>query len=178
MKHAQGFTLVELMVAISVLAIGLTIGIPSFQSFIEKNRSNAFRDRLYASLMLARSEAAKQGTFVSVCPSSDQSSCTASSDDWSNGWIVFVDANGDGSYSSSNDEILRVAEGINGDLSLTWTATDSTYSIRYDSQGFIRDGDGEFSLCPSDGDDQSKRGLKVGPTGRPHVTTGSNVTCS
>lgn len=89
MNNQRGFTLIELMVTITVLAVLLGIGIPSFRSMIENNRIAAASNDLVSALQLARSEAIKRGIPVVLCASSDQSSCsTATSPVWINGWVA------------------------------------------------------------------------------------------
>ena len=90
MQKCKGFSLIELMVAIALLAIFIGIGIPSFVDMVNNNRSVALANEFMASLNSARAEAVKRGKKVSVCPSSDGSSC-ANAAAWSSGWIVFID---------------------------------------------------------------------------------------
>lgn len=86
----NGFTLVELMVALAVLAILLTIGIPGFQSVFAQNRATSSANQILASLQFARSEAIRLGEQVDLCPSTDGEGCTGGSD-WSDGWVVLID---------------------------------------------------------------------------------------
>lgn len=83
----KGFTLVELMVAIALLAILLSIGVPSFTKVrLELQRDNAIR-AFQQSLQLARSEAIKRSQSIEVCVRLNSSTC-ATDKDWSNGWLV------------------------------------------------------------------------------------------
>src|SRR3990167_792726 len=83
----RGFSLVELMVALAVAAILLGIAIPSFDSFILKSRLSTYASDFSASARLARSEALKRNTPVTLCKSSDGLSCVTSGG-WEQGWIV------------------------------------------------------------------------------------------
>lgn len=87
MNDQRGFTLIELMLTIAILAIILGTSVPSFQSMIKNNRIAAVSNDLVIGLQLARSEAIKRGIPVALCASSDQASCTTTSV-WSNGWVV------------------------------------------------------------------------------------------
>lgn len=89
MKHNAGFTLIELMVAISILAIVLGLGVPSLQRLIESNRISAVTNDLVAALQFARSEAIKTGTNMVVCSSDDELTCSGS---WIDGWVVLAPA--------------------------------------------------------------------------------------
>jgi len=81
-----GFTLVELMVTLAVLVILLTIAAPSFQNVTLGSRLSSYANSLVASAHLARSEAIKRNAVVTLCVSSDGTSCGAG--DWAQGWIV------------------------------------------------------------------------------------------
>jgi type IV fimbrial biogenesis protein FimT len=83
----QGFTLIELMVTISVLAILLMIAVPSFNDATLGSKLSAYANNLVASAHLARSEAIKRNTAVTLCVSSNGTSC-ASGIGWESGWIV------------------------------------------------------------------------------------------
>lgn len=84
-RGQRGFTLIEMMVVISLLAILLAVGVPSFRAMIQQNRVTAVTNDLVAALQFARSEAIRTGANVTVCSSSDQSTCSGT---WTNGWVV------------------------------------------------------------------------------------------
>jgi type IV fimbrial biogenesis protein FimT len=86
----QGFTLIELIVTMAVLAIVLSIAAPSFNNMITNNRSTSMASELTGAVNFARSEAIKRAKRVSICPSSNGTSCLTSSD-WAKGWLIFVD---------------------------------------------------------------------------------------
>lgn len=83
-RHA-GFTLIELMVTLSVLALLLGIGVPSFQATIQGNRITTTANDLVAALQFARSEAVRRGVNVTLCASNDQTTCSGA---WTDGWVV------------------------------------------------------------------------------------------
>jgi type IV fimbrial biogenesis protein FimT len=85
-KKLHGFTLVELMVVIALVAIVMAIAIPSYRQMIVSNRIRAATNDLLLSLQFARTEAVRQVRVVTVCPSSDGATCTAGG--YEIGWIV------------------------------------------------------------------------------------------
>jgi len=90
----RGFTLVELLVVVTVLGILLGIGIPSFRSLLEQNRATSAANQLQASLQFARSTAIAQGRPVTICVANfatNPVSCNANSNNWHAGWIVRLD---------------------------------------------------------------------------------------
>jgi type IV fimbrial biogenesis protein FimT len=87
---AKGFTLVELMVTISVLAVLMAVGIPSFQGVIASSRVTTATNDFMATLAQARSNAIRRGGRVTVCKSSDGANCLTTGN-WEQGWIMFND---------------------------------------------------------------------------------------
>jgi type IV fimbrial biogenesis protein FimT len=78
------------MAAVAVLAILLGLGVPAYTDTIRNNQIAASSTDLVTALSLARNEAMKRGLRVSVCAAANADAC-AEGNDWSNGWIVFVD---------------------------------------------------------------------------------------
>jgi type IV fimbrial biogenesis protein FimT len=84
----QGFTLVELMVTLAVVAILLGLAIPSFNDAILGTKLSTYANSLVASANVARSEAIKRNAAVTMCVSTDGASCA--SGNWDQGWIVLA----------------------------------------------------------------------------------------
>lgn len=139
MRQTHGFTLIELMVTIAVLAIILGIAVPSFTDQIRNNQSLTFGEEFAAALNLARSEAVKRSGFVSICASAnDQVSC---GNDWTNGWLVFVDSAADGSAApgidDANNDILRYWDSVGDEMSLTVSRGAAVNYVRFDAMGAL-----------------------------------------
>ncbi len=94
-RRFRGITLVELLVALAVAAILLAVGVPMLRDFILNNRLTTHANTLATSLALARAEAVRRNTPVAIAPVAS---------DWSKGWTVGVDANGDGTIDG---EVVR-----------------------------------------------------------------------
>ncbi|MGY6217365.1 GspH/FimT family pseudopilin [Methylolobus aquaticus] len=143
----NGFTLIELMVTVSIAAILLTAAVPSYTTMIARNRLASETNEFIGMMALARSEAAKRGTRVTVCASSDQSTCGS---DWAAGAIAFADQNGDCAITSGVDEKLRVMEGLRGNATLSGVADDGSAvtCLGYLGVGTTTIGkDADFTMC-------------------------------
>lgn len=88
MKNQRGFTLMELLLAIAILAIVTTAALPSLNQFILTNRLSGQANELVTALQFSRSEALKRGVEVRLCSSSDGAACGG---DWNQGFIAVAD---------------------------------------------------------------------------------------
>ncbi|MDS4028013.1 MAG: GspH/FimT family protein [Candidatus Contendobacter sp.] len=96
MKNDAGFTLIELIVTVAVVAVLLTVGVPELRETINNNRLTANANAFVAAMNLARSEAIKRNVRVTLCKSANGLCCvTGGSSGYEQGWIVFADPNGD-----------------------------------------------------------------------------------
>jgi type IV fimbrial biogenesis protein FimT len=132
MKQMLGFTLIEIMIALLLAAIVLTVGMPSLRDFIHNNQAASETNALLAALNSARGAAVERGIPVAVCASSNGTSCLSTSGctgatDWSGGWLIFVDnPGGTACVKDSSDVVLRVGAGFS-DGSLKGTVAGVQY---------------------------------------------------
>jgi len=93
-SHDSGFTLIEMIVTVSIVAILSSIAAPSFRGMLENNRATVEANELVSGLLLARSEALKRRNNVTLCTSIDQTTCAGNGEtNFAKGWIVFQDCN-------------------------------------------------------------------------------------
>lgn len=163
----SGFTLIEMMVTVAVAAILMSVGVPSFQQLIQSNRVTTQTNEFVAALNLARSEAIKRGSRITVCKSSTSTSCAASGG-WQQGWIIFMDNNNNASADDGTGSILRVY-GALSDVTLTGNTHVASY-VSYVASGSTQLAGGGFqagtlTLCPGSGATKG-RTLVLSRTGR------------
>ena len=127
-KRTQtGFTLYELLVTLLIVGVVLTLGIPNLSDFTRNSRITSTANDLHASFLMARSEAARAKTNITICASSNSMASNATCQGtWDQGFIVFVDDNFDLVRAVGTEPVLwahpEAAEGI----TLT-VAGDATY---------------------------------------------------
>jgi type IV fimbrial biogenesis protein FimT len=95
-RRLAGFTLLELMITLAVLAILTAIAVPSFQTLLERNRLTSATNDLLGALMMARSNAVTRRVITRVCPSTNASTCATGTVNWATGWIVTEDPTNQG----------------------------------------------------------------------------------
>jgi type IV fimbrial biogenesis protein FimT len=162
-----GFTLLELMVTVSIAAILLAVGVPSYVTFIDNNRVTSQANDMLYSVNMARSEAIKRGTEVRLV--------SVAGSDWSTGWNLVADTNNDSDFDDPAD-ILMQWEALNGDGSLAIAATNSptdTY-MAFTSRGGLSPSNASFifTLEPGDCDAIDSRIISLQPSGRASVSHG------
>lgn len=158
--HGTGFTLLELMVTLTIAALLLTAGVPSLQQFTQRQHMKAAVGSLHNDLLLARSEAVVRNLEVVVCPGAPPGGCTDDSD-WSRGWIVFGDENGDRRRQAS-ETVLRHGQGFEH---LRISSSSGRSSLRFFPDGSAPGSNGSIALCGAGGPPQAWR-LVVSNVGR------------
>jgi type IV fimbrial biogenesis protein FimT len=138
-KMSAGFTLLELMLVIGIAGLILTMGMPSFMDSIKSNRLTTRTNELVTALNHARSESIKRGVRITVCKSTNGSSCLTTSN-WTAGWIVFTDQNNNAAYDSASETLLRVQANPVSNISMVVSAdipniTNITNYVSYVASG-------------------------------------------
>ena len=173
-----GFTLIEMMVTVALLAVLIALVTPSFRGLLRDNRAAAQANALVGSLMLARSEAIKRNVPVVVCQSDDGITCTGDDDAWAAGWIVWPDSDRDGVLDPDDgDGIPEAGEEmiieVQAALAVNFELSAGAASITYHPDGSIAGAADAFELVPPGGDTDHGRCIAIDVTGRPNVTKGA-----
>lgn len=108
MRRTIGFTLIELATTLAVIAICAGVALPSMLEFLEYQRTSAVTGTLLANMALARTAAVSFNRAAVLCPSTDSTTC-ADGTDWTPGWILFLDDNGNRQVDAG-EEIIRVEQ--------------------------------------------------------------------
>lgn len=109
----SGFTLYELMIAVAIVGVVLAIGVPNMRAYSQNSNMTATANDLHAALHMARSEAPRAKSNITVCASTDALAAATCSggNDWDDGFIVFVDTDGNAVRDTSTgttETVLRV----------------------------------------------------------------------
>jgi prepilin-type N-terminal cleavage/methylation domain-containing protein len=136
-RRQQGFTLYELLITLVVVSIVLSFGIPNLRSFTQNSRMTSAANDLLGTFQTARSEAARSKQNVSICASANSMSATpACGGEFEDGWILFVDPNGDAVFDAG-EVLLRGYPAMGRDIDVT--AAGQGHYFSYGANGLGRE---------------------------------------
>ena len=178
MKRMSGFTLIELVSVMLIVAILAAVGLPSFNYVTSSNRVATEVNSLVGDLQYARSEAVREGSYVTVCASVNGTSCTGMAT-WNTGWIVFADPT-NSHTGGTGTNVLRVKQGFNS--SDTFAADNAFSYVTYNREGFGPTGvSGQVTITlhnPAPTNSQWTRCVQVSPLGQIAVVRAGVTGCS
>ncbi len=168
----EGFTLIELMIAVAILVILLVVAVPSLQSFIQENKQKVTRDLLANSLMVAQQEAIRSNLSTYVCPTSSGTSCEAA---WGAniGWLVFRDDDRNATLSDPSQIIASYPKSKAAKINFSATGSSSPL-LRFFPTGHALAG--VLTVCAPSNDYQDQR-ISVTRMGRIEYAAPSNNYC-
>lgn len=142
LARTRGFSLIELMITIAVVAILTAIAWPNFRDFMHRNTATSQANQVLAALQYARNEAVSRRYPTALCGSTSGTACTSNDTNFENGWMIWRDGtlSGTPSYSAvatSKDELLRVAQVQNGVSIRSFGGSGSAALIAFDQRGAV-----------------------------------------
>lgn len=174
-RRNSGFTLLELLVTITILGIIATYAIPSFREMVLNNRLTAQTNETTSIISFARSEASKlRDGVVTICGSTDSATCSGNAA-WETGLIVFRDDDMDAAFDAGTDTLLKVSGALAGGNTLRildMTSNGGNY-VQFDNKGFPRASAtnnvaGTFILCDDRGAPEA-RAVSINFSGQTHL---------
>lgn len=178
-RCSRGYSLAELLVSLSVLAILLCVAIPNFVRLGDSMRLTAVANDLLAQLHLARSEAIKRNARAALCKSPDGVVCNTAGG-WEQGWILFHDANNNGSREAL-EPVIRRMDALPADLRLRGNLHVARY-VSFAGTGATKTTSGAFqagtlTLCRQSAQPQEGRELVISAVGRLRIRRTMVASC-
>jgi type IV fimbrial biogenesis protein FimT len=169
--RSSGFTITELMLAVSTAALVTTFAVPSIQVAVQNNQTTAQVNELVGQLAAARGEAVSRGHTVSLCTSSDEHSCNADGR-WEDGYIVFLNLDGDSPPAvDPGEDVLRVVRGMAPAYTLRSAELGAAVSFGATS---YPSAPGTFTFCDERGA-AAARGVVLSAVGRARATVDADA---
>ncbi|MGS2723773.1 GspH/FimT family pseudopilin [Porticoccus sp. GXU_MW_L64] len=181
----NGFTLIELMISLAILAILLAAAVPAMMDFLERNQSRAIISEVRNLVALARENAVHHSCHTTMCPSDNQIQCSANMDA---PVVVFSDCNRNREIDG-DDELYRVMQPLPQNSQLIWSFSAGRRYIQMTPQGHTNSTFGSLIYCPASGEERHARLLIISRSGRarygkdtdsdgiPNRSGGENVGC-
>jgi type IV fimbrial biogenesis protein FimT len=161
-RRARGFTIVELMITLALLAILIALAAPSFNDASLSGKLGSFASQLVASTQIARSEAVKRNQTVRMCASEDGDAC-ATSGGWEQGWIIVLDDDTVIDYQQALPDEFRIDQ-AGGLAEIDFPA------------GVVGATTATFTICRATPVGTQNRVVTLTATGNARVTTTDGVT--
>lgn len=168
----HGVTLIELMLTIAILGTLVAVAVPYMGDMMRNWRVTSQTNELIADLSTARGQAAGSGVIVTVCASSDGTSCST---DWAAGRIMFTDADGSGAINGT-DQLVRKSGALVEGTTLNVGNLSTAGRLQFRPTGMasgVTGGGATFKLCDQRTGDYGRL-ITVASTGR---ATSATATC-
>lgn len=167
MRRQNGFTLIELMIAVGLTGLLLSMAVPALDIFVSNARQTGAINDFVSTIHQARSTAVTTNTRVTICPSAGGTDCEAVG--WNNGWIMFADPNSDRNVDV-DETILSVTGPVEG---LTLQSGEFATFLMYRPNGRVMNASlngssGAFTVCDKRGAGHAKV-MIIDLSGRPRL---------
>lgn len=148
-REAKGFTLVEAMITLAVVAVVLGIAVPSWQGARASVHASKARTEMLETIMAAVRHSALAGTEVVLCrPASEMVEECSDTTNWSGGWALFADLNGN-RLRDANEPVIHRQSALAGGVKL-WTTGGRTRLV-FQPNGGNAGSNVTFTLCDERG---------------------------
>ncbi|MCQ3830767.1 GspH/FimT family pseudopilin [Microbulbifer elongatus] len=186
MQRQPGFTLIELIVGIAILAIAISLAAPSMSELVRRYRSESKAQELFDLLIFMRVKAYSEQQRYTLCPIGADSNC---GNDWALGAMLFADSDADGE-KDADEMVERTFSGAEAGGTLNWRAFNNLGYITFRPNGTTPAQSGHFAYCPPNRDEKIGWIIVLNVIGRPYfgkdrdgdgvreTGSGDNLSCS
>lgn len=159
-RHGSGYTVLECLIVVGILAILLAQGVPALRDYGLRQRMSAAMHALHSHLALARNDAVRFNVEIVACPGGKTGGCRPDGR-WDEGWLVFEDLDGDHDYQAG-ERLLATEPGLER---ITIRSTTGRRYLRFAPNGSAPGSNTSISFCDQRGP-RAARKLVVSNLGR------------
>ena len=180
-SNYHGFTLVELMISLGLIAIVLSVAVPSVSNMIKDNRLATQVNSVISDIHYARSEATKRDARVIMCrtliPNNTPTFCAGLVKNWATGYLVFVSGDNNNTYQASTDTLLRRGqpsqEGTRLRTNETWNN-----NLEINPTGTLNEsGTAIMAFCDDRGNSYGRQ-ITIPMSGSPRMSSNNIASCT
>ncbi|MFT6387578.1 MAG: type IV fimbrial biogenesis protein FimT [Cellvibrionaceae bacterium] len=142
-NHSTGFTLINLLITLTISGILATAGLPSLQILLNNQQANNTYQQLFTLVQFTRIQSVNYSGQVLLCPTVNQNDCI---NDWNQELMVFVDTNYDETKNDS-ELLLQVRQAASDDEQINWRASGSRRYLRFKADGSTGNQNGRLTYC-------------------------------
>lgn len=166
----SGFTIVELLVVLAIVAILLLSALPSFDSMVKRNQTTASLNRLVGAINHTRHAAVQYGATTTLCAVKTTGKCGNS---WTEDLTVFTDHNRN-AWLDEEDEVISIIRSFGSSDSVKWRSFQNRQYLQMTALGYTNFQNGNFVVCPGNGDARLARQIVVNVQGRVRINRSVN----
>lgn len=170
-EKIQGWTLVESMVVLAIVAVMVAWALPSFVGVVQQARLSAATHTFLSAMALARSEAIKRNSRVVMCVAVSDTACDTTGY-WNQGWLLFEDVNNDGLFDPA-ERLIHYQAALHNQLLIKGNSQVSHYiSYRGNGRSYLLSGAfqaGTLNICHRASEPVEGRSVIINSVGRPRV---------
>ena len=182
-KHSKsnGYTLPELLITVSVIAIMLSVAVPNMTSLVKDNRVASELNTLMANIHLARNEAAKRDVRVILCRSANPNlsvpTCGGSANNWSTGYLMFTGEDGNNTYQAGTDTLIRIGQPTEDGVRLR-TASTWNNNLEINPNGTLNESSAAIMALCDDRGESTGRQITIPLSGIPRMHANNIDDCT
>lgn len=162
--QARGYTVLELLLVMSILAILLATAAAPLNNFFTRYSNELIGRQLFDLVSLGRGKAYGHRCTYTLCPLASDNNCGT---DWTEGALLFMDRDGDGKRASG-EQVERIMSRLSPGASLVWRSFGNKNYLQFRPDGITRNQSGNFAYCPPGGEAENGWIIILNGAGRPY----------